>query len=83
MSKPFIEAWQVTSQNLEHGKASEKMARKKYGPPQSFQHVVLEISRLSTDGIKISNPKITRKLCRKKGLTAQILHVYPTSPKLI
>ena len=67
MAKPFIEAWQVTSQKLDHGKSIEKTARREHGPPQSFQHVGLKIARLQSGGITLSNPKIIQKNTRKRN----------------
>ena len=76
LEKPFIDAWQVTSQKLDHGIYIEKSARKEHGPPQSFQHVGLKIARLKSGGIKLSNPKIIENILLEKEWMALTRHVY-------
>ena len=68
LEKPFIDAWQVTTQKLDHGISVEKSARTEHGPPQSFQHVGLKIARLQSGGIKLSNPKIIERILQEKGM---------------
>ena len=50
------------------GESIEKGGKNERGPPDSFQHVGLKITRLTTGGIKISNPKIFTKILKEKGL---------------
>ena len=50
------------------GNSIEKNGKNERSPPDSFQHVGLKMKRLSTGGIKISNPKIITKILKEKGL---------------
>lgn len=68
LSKPLHDAWQVTTQKLTHEDALERASRTEHGPPLSLQHVGMKISKLASGALKISNPKIIRKLLRDKGL---------------
>ena len=68
LAKPLQEAWQITVQELKSGKSIEKMTKSENGPPDSFQHVGLKITRLTNGGIKISNPKIINRILQEKGL---------------
>ena len=68
LAKPLQEAWQITVQELKSENSIEKMTKSENGPPDSFQHVGLKITRLTNGGIKISNPKIINKILQEKGL---------------
>ena len=57
LARPLEEAWQIKRKTLMAGDSIEKNGKNESGPPDSFQHVGLKITRLSTGGIKISNPK--------------------------
>lgn len=61
LTKLFLDAWQVTIQDLCPGKSIEKTAHKENGPQESFQHVGLKITRLEAGGIKLAAQKLSKK----------------------
>ena len=67
LAKPLEQAWQITKQTLTPEEFIEKNATNETGPPNSFQHVGLKITRLSSGGIN-QQPDNNTKLLKEKEM---------------
>ena len=67
LAQPMKDAWQITVTTLSQNEAIENFNGKtESGPPYSFQHVGLKITKLASNGLHLSNPKKHRKFTQRK-----------------
>ena len=69
LAQPMKDAWQITVTTLSQDEAIEKFNGKtESGPPHSFQHVGLKITKLTRNGLHLSNPKIITNLLKENDM---------------
>ena len=66
LAKPLEQAWQITKQTLTPEESIEKNATNETGPPNSFQHVGLNIRRLPSGGKKNQQPENNYEITKGK-----------------